>query len=130
MKKLMVIATGAVLQAEALFAQAAAGGAAAPAGKTGGGMLGLLIPMLVLFAIWYFLLIMPQQKKEKQRKAMIEAIKSGDKVVTIGGAYGVVERIKDDVVTLKFGGNATIDFAKSAISRVVTNEPPKPDQPK
>jgi len=129
MKKLLSI--GAVLlSASNALAQAAAGGAAAPAGKSGGGLMGLLIPMLVLFAIWYFLLIMPQQKKEKQRKAMIEALKKGDRVITIGGAYGEVERVKDDVVTLKFSGNNTIDYAKSAISRVITNTEPKPEPPK
>ncbi len=126
MKKILTLIVPAVFAASELFAQAAGGGAA-PAGgaKSGGGMMGLLIPMLVLFAIWYFLLIMPQQKKEKQRKAMIEAIKKGDRVVTIGGAYGEVERVKDDIVTLKFG-NTTIDYAKSAISRVITEQKPEP----
>ena len=125
MKKIMLIVP-AVLMAADSFAQATGG---APAKSGGGGMMGLLVPMLVLFAIWYFLLIMPQQKKEKQRKAMIEAIKNGDRVVTIGGAYGEVERVKDDVVTLKFG-TSTIDFAKSAVSRVLTNDASKPVQPK
>ena len=115
-----------ILSTGASFVQAAD----APAAKAGGGMMGLLVPMLVLFGIWYFLLIMPQQKKEKQRKAMIEALKRGDRVITIGGAYGEVERVKDDLVTLKFSNNNTIDFAKSAISRVVTNEASKPTQPK
>ena len=125
MKKLMFIVP-LILTATELFAA----NAPAPAGQSGNMLKGMLIPMLVLFGIWYFLLIMPQQKKEKQRKAMIEALKRGDRVITIGGAYGEVERVKDDLITLKFSNNTTIDFAKSAISRVITNEASKPTQPK
>jgi preprotein translocase subunit YajC len=89
---------------------------AAPAGQSGGGLSMLILPAAIL-VIFYFLLIRPNQKKEKDRKKMIEAIQKGDKVITTGGIYGVVVNIKkeEDIVVLKIGEGAKVDFAKSAI---------------
>jgi len=82
-----------------------------------GGMIGLLLPMVAIFAIWYFLLILPQQKKEKKRQEMLKAIKKGDRVITIGGIHGVVEKVDEQIVTLKLGG-VLVDFSRSAIAQV------------
>lgn len=116
MDKLKSLFVGLMLAAGSVFAEPSA--APAPgAGKMGGFELPLML--LAIFAIWYFLLIMPQQKKEKKRQAMLNQLKRGDKVITIGGIYGIVEGIKDDVVTLKLGSN-NVEFIRSAISRVIT----------
>ena len=57
--------------------------------------IGQFIPLILIFVIFYFFLIRPQQKKVKDHKAMVEALKRGDKVVTSGGIIGTVERIID-----------------------------------
>ncbi len=110
---------GLVVAGGSLFAEAPAATAPTAGSAASSGMMNLVLPLILIFAIWYFLLIMPQQKKEKKRQAMLNQIKRGDKVVTIGGIYGIVEGIKDDVVTLKLGSN-NVEFIRSAISRVVT----------
>ncbi len=60
------------------------------------GAIAQFIPLLLIFAIMYFLLIRPQQQKVKQHKAMVEALRRGDQVVTQGGLIGKVSKVKDD----------------------------------
>ena len=82
---------------------ALADGEAAPA--AGGGMAGMIIYFVVIIAVFYFLLIRPQKKKEKEAQAMIDAIKKGDKITTIGGFHGKVISVKNGVITLQMGEN-------------------------
>ncbi len=79
-----------------------------------------LILMGLTVVIFYFFLMRPQRKKEKERTDMISALKKGDRVLTVGGIYGIVDSFKDnDVVILKIGGTTKAEFSKSAIqSRV------------
>lgn len=51
------------------------------------------LPLVLIFAVFYFLLIRPQQQKQKEAKAMLSAIKRGDRIVTGGGILGVVQRV-------------------------------------
>ena len=78
-------------------AGAAASGAAdsgAAASGAGGviGMIGTMLPMILLVVVLYFIMIRPQRKKEKELKAQIDAMRVGDKVVTIGGICGCWRR--------------------------------------
>lgn len=91
--------------------------AAQPAGSSGG--LGAFLPIIVLFAIFYFLLIRPQQKKSKAHQATLEALKSGDTVVTNGGLYGKVIKIDGHVVTLQCSDRVRVKVIKKAISAKV-----------
>ncbi|MBQ7785042.1 MAG: preprotein translocase subunit YajC [Clostridia bacterium] len=59
------------------------------------------LPMILIFVIFYFMLIRPQRKKDKEAKAMLESLKVGDRICTIGGIYGTIIRIKDDVLTIE-----------------------------
>jgi preprotein translocase subunit YajC len=82
--------------------------AAPPGGGTGqpqgpGAMFSSFLPLILIFVIFYFLLIRPQSKKAKEHKQMLENIKKGDKVMTNGGIYGLIEDIDGDAVTLKVG---------------------------
>ena len=61
------------------------------------------LPMILIFVIFYFMLIRPQRKKDKEAKAMLESLKVGDRICTIGGIYGTIVRIKDDVLTIEVG---------------------------
>jgi preprotein translocase subunit YajC len=86
-------------------------------------MFGSVLPMmLVMFAIIYFLMIRPEQKKQKARLKMINEMKKGDKVLTIGGMYGTVAGFKDDIINVKIADNTVVDVAKSAVSSVVTKD--------
>jgi preprotein translocase subunit YajC len=90
--------------------------------QSGGG--GQLVTMLVTFGliivVFYFLVIRPQNKKKKDAAKMLENIKKGDKVVTIGGMHGTVESAREDAVVLKVDDNVKVKFSKSAIAQVVS----------
>lgn len=83
---------------------------------------GALLPLILIFFVFYFLLILPQQKKQKLHKKMLDELKEGDKVITIGGLIGEVEKIKEEIVTLKFRENTKIDILKNAISQVINKK--------
>ena len=85
------------------------------------------VPMILIFAVFYFLLIRPQRKKDKEAKAMLDNLKVGDRICTIGGIYGTIVRIKDDVLTIEVGEQKTqMVFARWAVRNVeqlsVTND--------
>lgn len=76
-------------------------------------------PMVLLFVVFWFILIRPQRKKDKQVKEMLNNLKAGDRVCTIGGIYGTITGIKDDTVTLSVGrDNLTMVVARWGIRSV------------
>ena len=76
-------------------------------------------PMILIFVIFWFMMIRPQRKKDKQVKEMLNNLKAGDRICTIGGIYGTITGIKDDTVTLSVGReNTTIVVARWAIRSV------------
>jgi preprotein translocase subunit YajC len=79
-----------------------------------------VLPLILMFAIFYFLLIRPQQKRAKTRNAMLQALKKGDKVITIGGLHGTIDQITEDQVVLKVGETTKLTFERSAINAVVS----------
>jgi preprotein translocase subunit YajC len=89
-------------------------------GQGPGGALTGLIPLVLIFVIFYFLLIRPQQKRAKEHKKMLEAVKKGDKVVTSGGVYGLVEAVGQNTVTLKIAENVKVKFGKAYIAAIRT----------
>lgn len=86
----------------------AAGDAAAAGGMMSGGVVNIVF-IVFLIAMMYFMLIRPQKKREKEAKAMLDALKVGDKIVTIGGIAGKVSKIKDDYVIIETGNIGTQD---------------------
>ena len=86
-----------------------------------------LVPMILIFVVFYFVLIRPQRKKDKEAKAMLDNLKVGDRICTIGGIYGTIVKIKDDVLTVEVGEQKTqMVFARWAVRNVeqlsVTND--------
>lgn len=87
-----------------------------------------LLPMVILFAVFYFILIRPQQQRQKKHQNLINNLKKGDKITTIGGLYGTITGFKGEkTVILKIANNVEIEFSRDAISyvRVETKEKAK-----
>jgi len=101
-----------ILQGISNFAQA-------PAGP--GGSSQLLILGLLFVGMW-FLIIAPQRKKQKKHARMLEALKTGDAVLTNGGIYGMIANIKQDRFVLKIADNTKIELHKSFIQSIVSEE--------
>jgi len=85
------------------------------------------LPMILIFVIFYFMLIRPQRKKDKEAKQMLENLKVSDRICTIGGIYGTIVRIKDQVLTIEVGEQKTqMMIARWAVRNVeqlsVTND--------
>lgn len=101
-----------------------------PNQASGGSITSLLFTIVMMVAIFYFFLIRPQKKQQKETKSMLDALKKGDKIVTIGGIRGVVFAVKDSTVVVKVDDNAKIEFTKEAISKVVNDDnSPKVQEP-
>ena len=105
--------------------------ASAQSGSAGGsgGMLSIL-PFVLIMLILYFLMIRPQSKRQKEKKLMIEAIKKGDRIVTIGGIHGTVVGLKNNgkIVVIKVDKNTNLTVVKSSIAGLaesVTDEDTK-----
>lgn len=83
------------------------------------------IPLILIFAIMYFLLIRPQQKKLKAHRAMVEALRRGDQVVTQGGLIGKVSKVKeDDEIEIELATDVKVRVVKSTIAQVVSKTEP------
>ncbi|HEY6874678.1 MAG TPA: preprotein translocase subunit YajC [Geobacteraceae bacterium] len=94
---------------------------APPAGGGGGGQSAImnLVPLVFMFGIFYFLLIRPQQKKAKEHRALLDALKKGDNVVTAGGMYGKVTSIDENIVTLEIATGVNVKIKKGHIAEVL-----------
>ena len=78
----------------------------------------------VLGVMFYFLLIRPQAKQRKEHESMLNNVKSGDRVITSGGIYGIVTNVKEKSLMVKIADNVKVEVAKSAITGIV----PKSDE--
>ena len=81
------------------------------------------IPLILIFVIFYFFLIRPQQKRVKDHKAMVEALKRGDEIITSGGIIGTVERVmEDDRIEVNLSDNVKVQIIRSTITSLLTKE--------
>jgi preprotein translocase subunit YajC len=102
------------------YAQAAAG--AAPASASA--FLIQIVPLLLLFVIFWFLIIRPQQQKLKAHRAMVDAAKKGDEVVTGGGLIGKVTKVTDGEVEIELAPNVKVRALKGTLSSVTPRGAP------
>jgi preprotein translocase subunit YajC len=94
--------------------------------QAGGGVqqiFGVAAPFIFLFGVLYFVMILPQQRRQKKWSAMLDSLKTGDKVVTSGGLRGTVVALKDDSVHLRVPpDNLRLEVTKASVTQVTTAE--------
>lgn len=88
-------------------------------GSTGGFDIVALLPLVLIFVVFYFLILRPQQKKQKEHRAMIDAVKRGDRVVTTGGIIGTVAKVEDREMVLEIADNVRVKALKTMIADVI-----------
>ena len=77
------------------------------------------MPIILMLLIFYFLLYRPQKKAQEARSQMLNSLTVGNRVITIGGIYGTIISLTDEVVTIKIAENVDIEVSRSAINGVV-----------
>lgn len=90
------------------------------AGQGSGGIMSFL-PLIAIVVVFYFFMIRPQMKKAKDQKKYIEALKKGDKILTIGGIYGKIVEIRDDAtIIMEIEDGSKMKISKNAVSQDAT----------
>lgn len=102
------------------FAQAAA----APAAAGGAAAFIQFVPLVAIFVIFYFLMIRPQQKRMKAHRAMLDAVKRGDEVVTGGGIVGRVTKVSDGELEVEVAPTVKLRVVKGTLAEVRTKPLP------
>jgi len=93
------------------------GGCVPQEAAEGGGFDWTIIVFLVLiFAMMYFVLIRPQRKRQKEHQQLVEELRRGDKVITAGGIYGVIESTSEDSVVIKVESGITMRVSRSSVA--------------
>ncbi len=85
-------------------------------GAEGGFDWTVIIFLVLIFGVFYLLLIRPQRKKQKEHQQLIMELKRGDRVITAGGIYGVIENISEDSVVIKVESGTTMRVARNSVS--------------
>ena len=100
------------------FAQAAGNAGAASAFTS-------FVPLILIFGIMYFLMIRPQQKKMKEHRAMVEALRRGDQVLTQGGIVGKVTKVQEDgLVEVEIADGVKVKVLRHTIAQVMNKTEP------
>ena len=101
------------------------------AGGAGASGLEAMLPLLLIFVVFYFLLIRPQQKKAKAHKAMLEAVRRGDKVVTGGGIIGTVNKVIDEnEISVEISDGFKVRVQRGLLATVLSKTEPVKDDKK
>lgn len=82
--------------------------------STDGGWMSML-PLFLILIVFYFFFIRPQTKKNKDQKKFREALKKGEKVVTLGGIHGKIAEVKETTIVLEVGNQVKLTVEKSAV---------------
>ena len=79
------------------------------------------IMLALIFVVMWFFMIRPQRKQQKELQNFRDALKKGDKVVTIGGIYGTIAEVKEDSVLIEVDSNVKIRVSKQALVKDFTD---------
>lgn len=102
------------------IAMAPAAGANGQAGQTSPGF--TVGWMVFMVAIFYFVMIRPQRRREKERKAMIESVKSGARVLLTSGIIGEIATVKEKTLIVRIADQTKVEILKSAVSQVLEDK--------
>ncbi|MEI6848325.1 MAG: preprotein translocase subunit YajC [Chlorobiaceae bacterium] len=93
---------------------------AAPTGNQTPNPLIQLAPLVLIFIVFYFFMIRPQQKKQKDKEKVLDSLKRGDKIITIGGVHGTVAGIdmEKKTVLVQVSDNTKIKFERTSIANI------------
>lgn len=80
------------------------------------------LPIVLIFVVFYFFIIRPQKKREEDRKKMIEAVKKGDKIVTIGGIHGTVQQVDEGSLLIQVDTNTKLRVDKNAVANAAQDK--------
>lgn len=81
-------------------------------------LFGLLFPFVIVFAVFYFLIWRPQSLEQKKRKAMLEALKKGEAIVTTGGIHGTIVVVKKDSLIVKIADKVEVEIDRTGVGFV------------
>ncbi len=84
--------------------------------------IGSIMPLLIFVLVFYFLLIRPQQKKQKEHQLEISSLKINDKVITAGGIYGVVKKVKEETLIVEVANQVEIEILSSSVNLLKKEE--------
>ena len=87
-----------------------------------GGMFPALMPLILIFVIFYFLLILPQRRKQKEHQEMVRNLKKGDKIITTGGIYGTITRLKKTYVEIEAANQVRLRVQRNCVSQLRREE--------
>ncbi len=87
-----------------------------PEGGSGGSMVPLIIFLVLIFGMFYLLMVRPQRRKQKEHQDLMAELRRGDKVITAGGIYGVIESTSDDSVVIKVEDGTMMRIARSSVA--------------
>ena len=87
-----------------------------------------IVPLVFMVAIFYFVMIRPQRRREKERKALIEAVKSGDRVLLVSGIIGEVANVKEKTLIVRVAEKTKIEVLKTAVSQVLDEKGELPSE--
>ena len=92
-----------------------------------GGLMAIVVqiaPIVAIFILFYFLMIRPQQKRMKEHRAMVEALKKGDEVVTQGGLVGKVTAVRDNELEVEIAPGVKVRVIRSTVTGLVNRTQP------
>ncbi|HHX26038.1 MAG TPA: preprotein translocase subunit YajC [Firmicutes bacterium] len=88
-------------------------------GAQQGSLASSLLMLALMFGIFYFFLIRPQQTQQKKRREMLDSLRKGNTVITIGGVYGQIVEVKDDSLIIQIADNVRIRTVRGAVNSVL-----------
>jgi len=90
--------------------------------------LSALIPLLVFVLFFFFFVWRPQATQMRRRRQMLGSLREGDRIVTVGGLYATIEKIKDEELTLELAPNVKVKADRGAVQTVRSRQQAKATQ--
>ena len=87
-------------------------------GEGGGSMVSTLVMFSLIIFIFYFMIIRPQQKRAKERQSLLDSVKKGDKIVTVGGLHGTIIGVEEKTLLIQVADDVKLKFEKTSIQTI------------